>query len=204
MTSERCLGTASSRPCPPKRQLSVKYHDAASEAYQKIQGTVEYNGSLFPASSSQFDDEDVQKEASTMEDLLHALYDKGFVPAKGGRTVTREDIENEYTTFERTLKDEEYLFPLAERKALLGKERTLFLSWMDTREKFSSLLSGNAKEVYDEGTEQILRRKLIHLKNRYNIDDGSLSESFREILLPLDCSDEELFSHDFEKLYDAI
>ena len=176
------------------------HHDRVWEAYQKVQGEPGFNGTSFPYRCGTFGDVYYKMEIQASEAFLQALYDDSYSYPVTGRTVTDEDVVAEFDTFSRTFEEDEYSYTPAERKAVLDRDRRSFLDWMKARGQVSALLSGKAKETYDKATDGIRRYKLVLLKNRYYYDDGYCLDYVSRHLLGFDCSDEELFSHNLEKL----
>ena len=87
-------------------------------------------------------------------------------------SITREDVIKAFDTFASTLEDNEFSFPVEERKAALRKARNAWTAWLDARRKVSELLSGEAKEAYDLATAQICRHQLVTLKNEFFVMSG--------------------------------
>ncbi len=172
------------------------HHDRTWDAFQKIIGTQGFNGTSFPYRCGVFGDVEYRMEIEAQESFLHALYDDSFSYGSTGKSVSENDIIEEYSYFSQNLDEDELSYPIAERRALLDKDKKSFINWMDARKTVSSLLTGRMKELYGNATNRILRQKLILLKNRYNCNDGFCPDY--TILLDMDCSDEELFSFTFE------
>lgn len=176
------------------------YNWATSNAYQKIEGSPEWSGSSFPYRVGRYGIPNVEMGNDAKECFLHALYDASFFTANGHAPITRELISEEYSRFSATFDEDEYSYPLEERREALSEDKSTFFKWMDARRAVSSKLSEATKAVYDNATQAIMRKKLIMLKNRFNIDDFYCEPYVLKHLLGEDCSDEELLSHNLEKL----
>lgn len=177
------------------------YSWACSDAFQKICGSPVWSGSSFPYRVGCYGNRNIDMGNNAKEDFLHALFDSTLTKESGSSIITRSLIEQEYATFTETLEeDEEYTYSLKEQKeALNGDKRALF-KWMEARAAVSAKLSGTIKIVYDNATQSILRKKLILLKNRFNIDDGYCQDYIVKHLLTENSSDEELMNHNLEEL----
>ena len=174
-------------------------HDAESAAYPKLLGSPEWSGTSFPYRCGLFGRDCLEIEARALELFLGGLMLRSDIPPATG-LITREDVLKEYDTFAERMVDDDYSFPLEERRKALEKDREAWKKWMGARSSASLYLKGEHRRVYDYATEQICREKLILLKNRYLTDDGYCMESERKSLLQPGCSDFEILQHDFENL----
>ena len=123
--------------------------------------------------------------------------------------VSADLVLNEYTLFktilaERSKKqkdpefnDPEWYYPLEEQINALEEDQFAWEKWMKARSVVSSTLDENLRNQYDNLTNNIRRRKLIDLKNRYE-GFGMMSEYQYEMILKYDCTDKELADHKYE------
>ena len=176
------------------------YYDASSLAYQKIEGSPDWSGSAFPYRVGCFGILNIDMVNKAKEDFAHSLYDSSYETTYDRLLITKKLLSLEYDRFTGTFEEEEYWFPVKERKDALNNDRDAFFKWMDARAAVSSQLTGHTKTVYDNATQSIMRQKLIMLKNRFNQDDGYCSNDIAKHLLDNDCSDEELLAHNLEQL----
>ena len=105
--------------------------------------------------------------------------------------VSEERVLQEYKLFMGAFVEDEYRYSVQERKDVLMAEMVTWKKWMRSRSAVSSLLSGSAKEAYDNSTNNVRRRKMIMLMNRYR-GYGMTSNDVLSSLIPYDVSDEEL------------
>ena len=87
--------------------------------------------------------------------------------------------------------ENEYAYPVSARTRELTAEMNAWKKWMQGREAVSSLLSGWLKDVYDNSTNNVRRRKYIMLKNRYQ-GYGAVNGDVLETLISYEASDEEM------------
>lgn len=76
----------------------------------------------------------------------------------------------------------------------LRKEQQTFRQWMDFRAELSLRLPENIRKDFDNSTNNVLRAKLIQLKNQYH-NIGIYGGDIMRCWLPEDCSDEDLTSY---------
>lgn len=176
------------------------YNRATSNAFQMIEGSPEWSGSSFPYRVGCYGIPNIDMGNLAKEEVLHVLYDSSYVTENDHMLITKALIGNEYTLFADTLEEDEYTYTMNKQKEALNKDRSSFFAWMDARASVSAKLDGKIKIVYDNSTQSIMRIKLILLKNRYNLKDGYCLPSVEKYLLDNNCSDEELLSHNLEKL----
>lgn len=88
-------------------------------------------------------------------------------PPQSEKTSLNYYLNQAFDTFASTLEDDEFSFPMEERKAALRKARNAWTAWLDARKKVSDLLSGDAKEAYDLGTAQICRHQFVTLNKEF-------------------------------------
>lgn len=185
-----------------EQKQAQHHHDRVWEAYQKIEGGPGFNGSSYPARCGLFGNAYYGIEIFSQEEFLHTIYNESYNYLPTGHVFTEDDIINEYEAFSGTFTDDEYSFSVEARRDVLDKDKKSFFDWMAARETVSLQLSGRTKMNFDRATDGIRRHKLIMLKNRYNIDNGYCSEYISKHLLSINSSDEEIISHNLEKLID--
>ena len=176
------------------------YYDASSLAYQKIEGSPGWSGSAFPYRVGCFGILNIDIGNMSKEELVRSLYDPSYATTYNYSLITKKLLTSEYARFAGTFEEEEYWYPVKERKDALNNDRDAFFKWMDARSDVSSHLTGRTKTVYDNSTQSIMRQKLIILKNRFNQDDGFCTDDITKHLLDNNCTDEELMAHNLEQL----
>ena len=177
------------------------YYWASSNAFQMIEGSPVWSGSSFPYRTGCYGIPNIDMGNRAKENLLHALLDSSFLTENEHLIISPTVINQEYNVFASTLEDDaEYTYSLKEQKDALEKDRRAFFKWMDARKAVSAKLSGTIKVVYDNASQSIMRKKLILLKNRFNIDDGFCQDYIVKHLLTEKSSDEELLNHNLEEL----
>ena len=83
----------------------------------------------------------------------------------------------------------------------LRKEQKCWNDWMKCRAEVSRKLTAELRAVYDGCTNQVMRTKLLQLKNQ-NKALGLISGDIMEHVLPDDCSDKELLEYPgFDKVW---
>lgn len=76
----------------------------------------------------------------------------------------------------------------------LNDEKQKFSDWMNVRAEISSSLPTDIKELFDGCTNEVMREKLLQLKNQ-NQGNGMRINETLECILPSCCSDEELLEY---------
>ena len=104
---------------------------------------------------------------------------------------------------DRDFFDPDFSYPLTVRRKALADERDAWKEWMSSRRLVSSRLTGLCKDAYDNSTNNVRRRKLIMLKNRYQ-GFGLTSGDIMDCILPYTCKDSEMDEFSFEKRWNAI
>ena len=174
-----------------------------SDAFQKMQGDSLGGGSSFPYSVGMFGKESLEAAASANEIFLFTLMEnsrmldvaEGFSP---------ELVIQEYEHFAEVIKNtaEEYdgCYPVAEKLKVLFEDKNAWRNWMIQRTKVSSLLAGSQKKAFDVATGILCRKKLILLKNRYNIDDAFCPSYISNSLAHEDWTKSQILGHNLEEL----
>lgn len=76
----------------------------------------------------------------------------------------------------------------------LRKEQKYWNNWMEHRQATSKKLSTKLRSIYDGCTNQVIRTKLLQLKNQ-NQSLGVTSNELMKCVLPEDCSDKALMDY---------
>ena len=153
-------------------------------------------------------DDDITREAS-LNDFYFMLADKSL-PYEIERhiAVSNDLVVRKYKDFMNTLKDDEYYYPIPDRRKALEEEMFAWNTWMKSRDAVSSLLSGELKDIYDNATNNARRRKYISLHNKYE-GYGIIGNDILSCLIPYSIPDDELltapsFEESWQLLLDEI
>jgi len=165
------------------------------EKYQKVvreMANCEDHGS----STSMFIDDMLNqgislREASFRNLQLH-LRGKSVLFSK--TTFTPEMISNAYSAFIKAVGDDDYNRFRAKYQEKLRKEQQLWDEWMRYRNQVSQKLPKEIKSVYEKCTNQMMRTKLIHLKNQ-NQGLGMIGSEVVGCILPENCTDKALVEY---------
>lgn len=200
-----------------------KYHAALDSAFRVIDGDAHgMVGSAWPMAIAGIAQDDAETRAVSLEDFYFAMTDSlDYGPAGSHRKsmigeyeierhapVGEGDVIREYARFmgflsDRDFFDPEFSYPLTVRRKALSDERDAWKEWMSSRRLVSSRLTGLCKDAYDNSTNNVRRRKLIMLKNRYQ-GFGLTSGDIMDCILPYTCKDSEMDGFSFEKRWNAI
>ncbi len=131
------------------------------------------------------------------EDVLRHLC--GDNPtAENHRRITRKMINEAYVLMIDAQKDSEYddseVYSRENKQNLLRKEQKAWNNWIAYRGSMSENLPVEARTYFDNGTNNLMRHKLIQLKNQY-ADVGIVSDDILRCSLPYDCSDKDLMEY---------
>ena len=138
-------------------------------------------------------DDAVTREAS-LNDFFFVLADKSLpYIIERHIAVSNDLVSKKYREFMNTLKDDEYYYPIPDRRKVLEEEMVAWDAWMMSRDVVSSLLSGELKDVYDNATNNARRRKYITLHNKYE-GYGIISNEILSYYTPFTIPDDELLS----------
>lgn len=117
-------------------------------------------------------------------------------------TFTPAMIAQAYSDFIDAVREDEYQEQKAQYVDALRKEQKSWENLVNCRKDISQKLSGDLKQVFDIGTNQMMRTKLLQLKNQ-NQNLGMVSGDVIECALPDDCSDKELLEYPgFHKVWE--
>lgn len=113
--------------------------------------------------------------------------------------ITWEMIETAYSKMIDAQQDCEYPPENIElsrksKQDSLRKEQLAFKRWMDFRAELSLWLPENIRKDFDNSTNNVMKLKLIQLKNQYH-NIGIYGGDIMRCWLPEDCSDEDLASY---------
>ena len=199
----------------------IRYHDALNNAFQIIDGSPHgMVGSAWPMAICGIAYDNAQMRALSMEDFYFALTDNLDYQFAHKRSMIGEyDIERheqidnqivlkEYLRFmdffnDETFYEPDYSYPVSELRSVLEEEMKAWQGWVLSRDKVSSTLTGLCKDCYDNATNNVLRHKLIMLKNRYQ-GFGITSKTTLDCLLPYSCDDSDINLFSFEEKWNSI
>ena len=154
-----------------EQALAERYHDIMSDTYTKIDGQPDgMNGSSYPYRCGVFGMQDYDMEIDALELFMRFLADEAAEVESV--SITREDVIKAFDTFASTFEDDEFSFPVEERRTALMKASKAWLAWMDARSKVSEMLKGSAKEAYNLATARIYTHQLVTLKNEFFVMSG--------------------------------
>ena len=89
--------------------------------------------------------------------------------------------------------------PVATRIDAINQDQAAWNDFLISRSRFEKKLHGAQRRAYRNATNNLKWSKLWLLKQEYHCFKIS-SHSFQELLLPLDCTDEEIMNYDFQKI----
>jgi hypothetical protein len=199
-----------------EQEAWLGYHAAVDSAFRIINGDPHgMVGSAWPMAIGGILCDDARIRSFSLEDFYFALTDSldyqfahkrsmigEYVVEKHAR-VSETDVLREYGKFSAFFRDKdffepEFSYPLPVLRSALDKEKSAWILWMASRHKVSSLLEGLCKETYDNATNNVRRRKLVMLKNRYQ-GYGLVSGDILDCILSYDCPDPEIVGFSFER-----
>lgn len=127
---------------------------------------------------------------------LHYLYShtqgKGLSYSK--TTFTPDMIAQAYSVFIDAVREDDYEENKKAYEKALRQEQKCWEKLVKCREEISEALSGDLKNAFDIGTNQMMRTKLLQLKNQ-NRNLGMINGDIMKCELPDDCSDKELLEY---------
>ena len=192
------------------------YHKEVIEAFIIIAGDKNgLNGSAWGMAIAGISEDDADMREISLADFYFALTDSldydvrhirsaiGSYELNKQSSCPNEKVLKEYRRFMGSLEEDEFHFPIPERKKVLLKEMEAWKKWMKSREAVSSLLSGLCKEAYDNATNNTRRYKYIMLKNCY-AGFGVTSHDVIEQIIPYTASDEELEGPNFREKWNEL
>ena len=204
-----------------EQETWLGYHAALDSAFRVIDGSPGGAvGSAWTMAICGILCDDARLRAVSLEDFYFALADGLDYKVRHRRSVIGEyDIErhervsdgevlDEYRRFmeffgDGSFFDQESGYPVSVLRGALAEEVKAWRAWMAARRTVSSLLSGLCKETYDNATNNVRRRKLIMLKNRYQ-GYGIISGDILDCILPYDCTDPEIGGFSFEEKWCSL
>lgn len=80
------------------------------------------------------------------------------------------------------------------KQNLLRKEQKAWNQWIAYRVSMSENLPEETRVYFDNGTNNVMRHKLIQLKNQY-ADVGVVSNDILRCTLPYNCTDDDLMEY---------
>lgn len=193
------------------------YHAQLDSTFRIIDGDVHgLVGSAWSMAISGILYDDAQIRETSLADFYFALTDSldyavrhkksiiGYYELEKHSEILEEKVLREYRNFMNSLEEDEFSYPISQRRKVLAMEMNAWRKWMKCRQEVSSLLNGFVKDCYDNATNNVRRKKFIMLKNRYQ-GYGVTSGDVLSCLLPYDVPDDELngpsFDEKWERLY---
>ena len=178
-----------------------EYHAQLDSTFRIIDGEINgLVGSAWPMAISGILYDDARIREISLADFCFALTNSLDYELEKHTEITEDKVIQEYRRFMNSLEEDEFAYPLYQRKKVLALEMNAWNKWMRSREDVSSLLSGLVKECYDNSTNNVRRMKLIMLKNRYN-GYGITSGDVMSCLIPYTASDAELNGPSFDEIW---
>ena len=166
----------------------------------ECQGTISYMEKL-----SFIDNHKIANKNALLDELFDAERKEYYV------TISDEMITEAYQEVrshlrEPNCKDPEIngcYAPLATRTNALNEDERTWNAFISARNQKAKSLPRKQRKAYNNATNNLKRNKLWLLKNEYHYY-AFCEASFQDLLLDIDCSDEELLSYDFETAYKAV
>lgn len=188
-----------------------EYHTQLDSTFRIIDGEINgLVGSAWSMAISGILYDDARIREASLADFYFALADSLDYEIRHKRSmivayelekhsvIPEERVLREYRNFMSSLEENELAYPVPQRKKALSLEMDAWKKWMTYREEVSSILTGQAKECYDNSTNNVRRLKFIMLKNQYQ-GYGITSNDVMECLIPYTASDEELKGPSFDE-----
>lgn len=188
-----------------------EYHTQLDSTFRIIDGEINgLVGSAWSMAISGILYDDARIREASLADFYFALADSLDYEIRHKRSmivayelekhsvIPEERVLREYSYFMSSLEENELAYPVPQRKKALSLEMDAWKKWMTYREEVSSILTGRAKECYDNSTNNVRRLKFIMLKNQYQ-GYGITSNDVMECLIPYTASDEELKGPSFDE-----
>lgn len=192
------------------------YHKELNSTFRILEGNPSgADGSAWPMAIFGIAKDNAEMREESLYDYYYALTDSVEYVIEHKESVICEDelkkpgefsseeVLNEYRRFMDSLDDDEFCYPIPERKRALERDLATWGKWMQSRSVVSSLLTGPCKSSYDNSTNSIRRHKYIMLKNRYQ-GYGITSGDVMECLIPYTASDEEVRGPSFDERWEAL
>ena len=193
-----------------------EYHAQLDSTFRIIDGEINgLVGSAWPMAISGILFDDARIRETSLADFYFALTDSLDYKVRHKKSVIsiyelekhtetqEETVLREYRDFINSLEEDEFAYPISQRKNVLTMEMNAWRKWMNSRKEVSSLLTGLVKECFDNSTNNVRRNKLIMLKNRYE-GYGLTSGEVLSCLLPYDVTDDELNGPSFDEKWKKL
>lgn len=193
-----------------------EYHAQLDSTFRVIGGEINgLVGSAWPMAISGILFDDARIREISLADFYFALTDSLDYKVRHKKSVIsiyelekhteiqEEKVLREYRDFINSLEEDEFAYPISQRKNVLTMEMNAWRKWMKSRKEVSSLLTGLVKECFDNSTNNVRRNKLIMLKNRYE-GYGLTSGEVLSCLLPYDVTDDELNGPSFDEKWKKL
>ncbi len=185
-----------------EKAIFDKYYKVSVISFNKVSGNEDVgSGWVSSMTENQYRSSLISDYNNAFEASYFALADEEPELSKRHQYISFERLAREYEAFaseRENVKYRHYFDADAEvvekEKKLLREDQQAFEQWILIREKISESLPENARDIFNNATNEIKRDKLILLKNRFS-DFGITSNEVIEALLPYDCTDEQLFNY---------
>ncbi len=179
----------------PQYEKGLNKEKAAWQKYQKAVREVadcEDCGS----STSMFVDDVLRQGINLRETSFCNLYlhIQGKAVSFSTTTFTEDLVADAYSAFIKAVGDDEYQENKPRYQEALREEQQCWNDWMECRKNISQRLATDLRYVYDKCTNQMMRTKLLQLKNQ-NHALGICGHEEMECVLPYDCSDKVLLDY---------
>ena len=129
---------------------------------------------------------DVPQHMTITDEIMNAAYD-----------TLRAHQEEPDTEYDDLL---ECYVPVATRIDAINQDQAAWNNFLNARSHFEKKLHGAQRKAYRNATNNLKWSKLWLLKQEYH--SFKISEySFQELLLPLNCTNDELMNYNFHKIH---
>ena len=179
-----------------------EYEEALHDICDKLV-VGKHGGSGAPLAYGEFFIESYEQRLISLLDYYFTLGDSNYQPTERHRLIPDKMAHRAYSDFFDVINSDYEEYSVEEKQCALKNDMRLWDKWMAERRKVSAQLPMPLKKVYDNCTNNLKRRKLIQIKSRY-WGYGICSSFELDCILKKDCSDEELFSYDYQIRYDAL
>ena len=179
-----------------------EYEEALHDVCDKIV-VGKHGGSGAPLAYGEFFIESYEQRLISLLDYYFTLGDSNYQPTERHRVIPDKMVHRAYSDFFDVINSDYEEYSVEEKQCALKNDMRFWDKWMAERRKVSAQLPMPLKKVYDNCTNNLKRRKLIQIKSRY-WGYGICSSFELDCILKKDCSDEELFSYDYQIRYDAL
>ena len=179
-----------------------EYEEALHDICDKLV-VGKHGGSGAPLAYGEFFIESYEQRLISLLDYYFTLGDSNYQPTERHRLIPDKMAHRAYSDFFDVINSDYEEYSVEEKQCALKNDMRFWDKWMAERRKVSAQLPMPLKKVYDNCTNNLKRRKLIQIKSRY-WGYGICSSFELDCILKKDCSDEELFSYDYQIRYDAL